>query len=132
MNAEDKSTINSVQKTSPAVVSIVVSKALSKIKRIPAGPFSFIVPHPDGMPQGPEQSDEKVKIGGGSGFIVKTTEAVFMASLNLTWMSLSSSTPVSPLEGSVQVMYGLGHAVQKLHGFGTGPGTSAKPALSSA
>ena len=60
----DKLTIDSIKKVAPAVVSIVISKHLPKIKSLyPApffGPFMF----------GEAEGTEKVKVGGGSGFIV--------------------------------------------------------------
>lgn len=83
-------TIEAVKKVSPAVVSIVISKMMPKIKQMPFnpffGPFMFGppdgqagVPMPDqpmdGLPDGqagmpPNAEGEKVKVGGGSGFIV--------------------------------------------------------------
>lgn len=89
----EKQTIDAVKKVLPAVVSIVISKHLPKIKRMPMmpffGPFSpFGMPGmPDGgLPGDGEAGDdqfiphphhkvrggdgEKVKVGGGSGFIV--------------------------------------------------------------
>lgn len=66
MNSQDydKLTIDSVKKVAPSVVSIVISKHMPKIKSLyPApffGPFTF----------GETEGTEKVKIGGGSGFIV--------------------------------------------------------------
>jgi len=60
----DKLTIDSVKKVAPSVVSIVISKHMPKIKSLyPApffGPFMF----------GETEGTEKVKVGGGSGFIV--------------------------------------------------------------
>ncbi len=76
----EKQTIEAVKKVGPAVVSIVISKIMPKIKQTPFfGPFGFF-----GMPipEGPEENlhpgehlgghglEEKVKVGGGSGFIV--------------------------------------------------------------
>lgn len=66
MNSQehDKLTIDSVKKVAPSVVSIVISKQMPKIKSLsPApffGPFMF----------GETEGTEKVKVGGGSGFIV--------------------------------------------------------------
>ena len=79
MEAE-KQTIEVVKKVSPAVVSIVISKFMPKIKQMPFlpffGPFGIplpndgeeLMPHPG--EQIPGMKEEKVKIGGGSGFIV--------------------------------------------------------------
>ncbi|PJE51281.1 MAG: hypothetical protein COV29_00800 [Candidatus Yanofskybacteria bacterium CG10_big_fil_rev_8_21_14_0_10_36_16] len=75
---EEQQTIQAVKKVSPAVVSIVVSKYMPKIKQMPlmpfgGMPFGFGIPHPDDEIMdsvvGPRDG-EKVKIGGGSGFIV--------------------------------------------------------------
>jgi len=63
---EEQAVVSAVKKVLPAVVSIIITKDLPKIKRFvmqPYGPFSFIVPE---MGEG----KEKVTIGGGSGFIV--------------------------------------------------------------
>ena len=74
----ERQTIEAVRKVSPAVVSIVISKMMPKVKQIPIGPFwgpfGFGIPLPeepmaDGSPLGPGPA-EKVKVGGGSGFIV--------------------------------------------------------------
>ncbi|HAI74267.1 MAG TPA: hypothetical protein DCS28_02655 [Candidatus Moranbacteria bacterium] len=61
---EDSAVINTVEKSSPAVVSIIVSKDAQKIKRF-SNPFDFFnnVPSSQG-------STEKEKIGGGTGFII--------------------------------------------------------------
>jgi S1-C subfamily serine protease len=76
----EKQTIEVVKRVSPAVVSIVISKFMPKIKQIPFLPFfgPLGVPLPDDgeelMPHPGEQTpglkEEKVKVGGGSGFIV--------------------------------------------------------------
>ena len=62
----DKLTIDAVKKVAPSVVSIVISKHLPKIKSLYPAPFMnpFMFSDVD-----PSQT-EKVKIGGGSGFIV--------------------------------------------------------------
>ena len=68
MNAVDydKLTIDSVKKVAPSVVSIVISKHLPKVKSLYGAPFMnpFVFGDVD-----PSQT-EKVKVGGGSGFIV--------------------------------------------------------------
>lgn len=86
----ENQTIESVKKVAPAVVSIVISKFMPKIKQMPfmpfgpMGPFGFQFPpgqQPngqapfDGLPPGMDlptggKDGDKVKIGGGSGFIV--------------------------------------------------------------
>ena len=76
-------TIEAVKKVGPAVVSIVISKHMPKIRQLPFmpffGPFGFGIPLPDEgegeMPGAPHEhlkgaQGEKVKVGGGSGFIV--------------------------------------------------------------
>src|SRR3989344_9432662 len=62
----DKLTIDAVKKVAPSVVSIVISKHLPKIKGLYQAPFMnpFMFGDVD-----PGQT-EKVKVGGGSGFIV--------------------------------------------------------------
>src|SRR3989344_435138 len=73
MNSQDydKLTIDSVKKVGPSVVSIVISKHMPKVKGLYGVPF--MAPFVYGLPgQGdvdPSQT-EKVKVGGGSGFIV--------------------------------------------------------------
>ena len=68
MNAVDydKLTIDAVRKVGPSVVSIVISKHMPKVKGLYglpfAGPFAFGDVDPS--------QTEKVKVGGGSGFIV--------------------------------------------------------------
>ncbi len=74
MLSDEKQTIEVVKKVIPAVVSIIVSKNLSQIKESSFGPFGpglspFIFGHSES--QKPEKlEDQKVKIGGGSGFVV--------------------------------------------------------------
>jgi serine protease Do len=74
----EKQTIEAVKKALPSVVSIVISKFMPKIKEMPAMPFGgpfgqFGIPLPeeplDGL-KGPGGETEKVKVGGGSGFII--------------------------------------------------------------
>ncbi|OGM99204.1 MAG: hypothetical protein A2817_03700 [Candidatus Yanofskybacteria bacterium RIFCSPHIGHO2_01_FULL_39_8b] len=62
----DKLTIDSVKKVAPSVVSIVISKHMPKVRGLYGAPFMgpFVFGDVD-----PNQT-EKVKIGGGSGFIV--------------------------------------------------------------
>ncbi len=81
----EKRTIEAVKKVLPAVASIVISKNMPKMKGLPMmpffGPFSpfgnpgmpdgdagdQMIPHPH---HGGKHESEKVKVGGGSGFIV--------------------------------------------------------------
>lgn len=61
----DKLTIDSVKKVAPSVVSIVISKNMPKVKGLYGAPF--LGPFMYGDVEG---QTEKVKVGGGSGFIV--------------------------------------------------------------
>ncbi len=72
-NQYDSLPIEAVKKVSPAVVSIVISKFLPTIKQgqVPFGPFGpFPNPFSFGEQPGFGGDKEKVKVGGGSGFIV--------------------------------------------------------------
>ena len=62
----DKLTIDAVKKVEPSVVSIVISKQMPKVKSLYGAPF--MNPFAFGEVEG--NQTEKVKIGGGSGFIV--------------------------------------------------------------
>jgi len=67
--------IKVVKETSPAVVSIIVSKDLPAIQRYQANPFgdffnNFFGPFGFSVPQ--EQETEKREVGGGTGFIVSS------------------------------------------------------------
>jgi len=64
----DRLPVEAVKKVSPAVVSIVISKFLPKVKEFM--PFPFAVPNPFMQPDVPEAEKQKVNVGGGSGFIV--------------------------------------------------------------
>ena len=68
MNAieHDKLTIDSVRKVGPSVVSIVISKNMPKVKGLYGIPFMGSSVFDDVDPT----QTEKVKVGGGSGFIV--------------------------------------------------------------
>ncbi len=66
---EKSSIVKIVKKVIPAVVSIVISQELPKIERYPLFPFFGFGPFD--LPEIPKrQPKKKVKIGGGSGFIV--------------------------------------------------------------
>ena len=62
----DKLTIEAVKRVAPSVVSIVISKYLPKIKGIYPSPFF----NPFFFGDVEEGAKEKIKVGGGSGFIV--------------------------------------------------------------
>ena len=64
-NEYDKLPIESVKKVAPSVVSIVISKHMPKVKGLYGAPF--LGPFMYGDVEG---QTEKVKVGGGSGFIV--------------------------------------------------------------
>jgi len=74
MNELEKQTIETVKKVAPAVVSIVVSKMMPRIKQSMLDPmsnnFGFGVPFPEQPAIDNQAEPEKVKVGGGSGFIV--------------------------------------------------------------
>ncbi len=77
INEYDKLTIEAVKKVSPSVVSVVISKYVPQIKDISQFPFGLPgqgLPGQGNNPFVPEESngghEEKVRIGGGSGFIV--------------------------------------------------------------
>lgn len=62
-----------VKKVSPAVVSIIITKDLPKIKRYFIQPFDeFSGPYGQPIPQYRQEGKRKVKIGGGSGFFVSS------------------------------------------------------------
>lgn len=73
---EESVVIKAVEKASPAVVSIIVSKDVPKIQDYYSDPFSFDpFFNPFGSGQGQQQNQgetEKQEIGGGSGFIVSS------------------------------------------------------------
>lgn len=60
-----------VKKVAPAVVNIIISKDMPKFKRFYIQPFDeFFGPYGPPIPQLRQEGSEKVKIGGGSGFLV--------------------------------------------------------------
>jgi len=60
-----------VKKVSPAVVSIIISKDLPKIRKYHIQPFDeFLGPYGPPITQYRQEGKQKVKIGGGSGFFV--------------------------------------------------------------
>ncbi len=63
--------VNVVKKVAPAVVSIIISKDLPKFKKYYVQPFDeFLGPYGQPIPQFRQEGRQKVKIGGGSGFLV--------------------------------------------------------------
>ena len=68
MNEEEKQTIKVVEEVSPAVVSIVISKVMPKMKKFNL--FPFPLPFGDQSVEGHAEEKEMIKIGGGSGVIV--------------------------------------------------------------
>src|SRR3989344_9365337 len=62
----DRLSIEAVKKIAPSVVSIVISKYVSQIKSLSPAPFF----NPFFFGDAEEGAKEKVKVGGGSGFIV--------------------------------------------------------------
>jgi len=64
---EDSAVIDVVQKSSPAVVSIVISKDVSSLQDFFSSPFDFPFQPPTDQGQGGTQ---KQTIGGGSGFLI--------------------------------------------------------------
>lgn len=60
-----------IKRVSPAVVSIIISKDLPKIRRYYIQPFDeFLGPYGPPMTQYRQEGKQRVKIGGGSGFFV--------------------------------------------------------------
>jgi len=69
--AQKSPVVQVVKKISPAVVSITISKDLPKIKKFYVQPFDeFFGPYGQPIPQYRQEGSQRVKIGGGSGFLV--------------------------------------------------------------
>ncbi|HLN18780.1 MAG TPA: trypsin-like peptidase domain-containing protein [Patescibacteria group bacterium] len=66
--AEDSAIIDVVNKTSPAVVSIIISKDVPKMRNFFSDPFGFFDPF--GSNPDSQGGTQKQQIGGGSGFLV--------------------------------------------------------------
>lgn len=65
------STVEVVKKVTPAVVSIIISKDLPKIRKYYIQPFDeFFGPYGQPIPQYRQEGRQKVQLGGGSGFFV--------------------------------------------------------------
>jgi len=70
---EKSPVIQVVKKVSPAVVSIIISKDLPKIRKYHIQPFDeFLGPYGPPITQYRQEGKQKVKIGGGSGFFVSS------------------------------------------------------------
>lgn len=68
---EKSPVVQVVKKVSPAVVSIIISKDLPKIRKYHIQPFDeFLGPYGPPITQYRQEGKQKVKIGGGSGFFV--------------------------------------------------------------
>ena len=67
---EESAVTEAVKKTSPAVVSIVVSRDVPKFKNFFDNPFDFFFDPYRSQGDGSSSGTEKQKIGGGSGFLV--------------------------------------------------------------
>ena len=67
-NEFDRLAIDAVEKVAPSVVSIVISKYLPRIKNVYPGALPF--PNPFMFGDIDDGAKEKIKVGGGSGFIV--------------------------------------------------------------
>lgn len=81
MLPEERAIIEAVKKTAPAVVSIVITKHLPKVKKFLFspffGPFGFATPD-DGLKKNSikekEEQREHIQVGGGSGFVVYSND----------------------------------------------------------
>lgn len=78
---EEKQTIEIVKKGAPAVVSITISKTVAQAQEMAFGQMlhpSFLPPTAGEFPGDPlpQDENEKIKIGGGSGFIVDSSGIV--------------------------------------------------------
>jgi len=75
---EDSAVIDVVEKSAPAVVSIIISKDVPKVQDFFSDPFGFPdffdpfggLPDQDPNSQGDQGGTEKQKVGGGSGFLI--------------------------------------------------------------
>lgn len=68
--AEDEAIIQVVEKASPSVVSIVVTKDLSQMNRFFSSPFDMFFDNPYGQQYEQEDSSGMQQVGGGTGFFV--------------------------------------------------------------
>jgi len=70
---EKSPVVQVIKKVSPAVVSIIISKDLPKIRKYHIQPFDeFLGPYGPPITQYRQEGKQKVKIGGGSGFFVSS------------------------------------------------------------
>ncbi|HMB65816.1 MAG TPA: trypsin-like peptidase domain-containing protein [Patescibacteria group bacterium] len=62
--SEESAVVSAVNKVSPAVVSIIITKEVPVLERLPGGLF--------GLPQYEQRGTQRQEVGGGSGFIVSS------------------------------------------------------------
>lgn len=78
MLKEEKTIIEAVKKICPAVVSIIVTKHLPKVKQsfFPIfGPFGFLIPGESEENQKGKKESEDIQVSGGSGFIIYSNDS---------------------------------------------------------
>ncbi|KKQ75994.1 MAG: 2-alkenal reductase [Parcubacteria group bacterium GW2011_GWC1_38_6] len=74
---QEEKVITAVKSSSPAVVSIIISKDLPILEEYFVDPFeNFFGPSPFQIPQYRQKGTEKQEIGGGTGFIISTDGTV--------------------------------------------------------
>ncbi|MBI4128931.1 MAG: trypsin-like peptidase domain-containing protein, partial [Parcubacteria group bacterium] len=71
VTSEEEAVITLVEQTSPAVVSIIITKNLPVLERFFGNPFEGL-PFPFEIPEFQERGQREQRIGGGSGFIVSS------------------------------------------------------------
>lgn len=73
-NSQEEAVIKAVKETSPAVVSIIISKDLPILEQYYINPFQEFFPDMPGfqIPQYRQKGTEKKEIGGGTGFIISS------------------------------------------------------------
>jgi len=70
--AEDSAIIDVVNKTNPAVVSIVITKDVPRARNFFSDPFDFFDPFGQGQGSQNRGETQKQQIGGGSGFLISS------------------------------------------------------------
>lgn len=68
--AEDEAVIGVVEKTSPGVVSIVITKDVTQMRRFFNSPFDFFFEGENGLEQNIQEGPRQQQVGGGTGFFV--------------------------------------------------------------
>lgn len=68
--AEDEAVIGVVEKTSPGVVSIVITKDVTQMRRFFNSPFDFFFEGENGFGQNIQEGPRQQQVGGGTGFFV--------------------------------------------------------------